>query len=255
MRLARGVLAVACLGAGLWLMLRALGLLAVVLHGAGRWWPAFLLAGGMAILLRSLKPGPHIAVSVGLLGAGFLAFAITHGIISDRVWPFVAAGGLITAGIILAWLAVRTHPDSATVRSEQISVLFRAAEITLRSTELERVRVFLLCGHLELDLKDTVPPEQRRDAPLMVDVTAWVGNVHVKVRPEVRLINHKAFVLRLTHKIQVGVLAEKQTRTAQLVVATLAFFGDVEVKRETSDADSGVAGNQLEPGSHRPATW
>lgn len=67
MRSTRGALAVACLLAGLWLMLRALGLLAVVLYGAGRWWPAFLLAAGVAILLRSVKPGPPCRMRVNPL--------------------------------------------------------------------------------------------------------------------------------------------------------------------------------------------
>jgi hypothetical protein len=254
MRLARGVPAVACLLAGLGLMLRALGLLAVVLHGAGLWWPAFLLAAGVAILLRFVKPGPHIAVSAGLMGAGCIAFAVTRGIITERVWILVAAAGLISAGLILARLAASARPDGANGRTERISVLFRAARLPLKSADAEQVKIFLLCGHLELDLKDAIPPGQRRDAPLMIEITAWAGNVKLLVWEGVEVLNHKAFVLQFRHPIQMGVLNEERTRTAQMVATTLAFFGDVESKEVPLDADFGAPGNLPGPENRRPAT-
>lgn len=246
MRLAWGALGVACLLAGVWLILRALGLSGAVLHGAGRWWPAFLVAGGVAILLRSVKPGPHVVVSVGLIVAGGLAFAITRGVLSSHALPFIAAGGLITGGMIMAWLAATAQPDNVTRSTERITVLFRPAEVRLSSAERKRVRVFLLCGHLELNLEDAIPPRQRRKSPLMIDVTAWAGNVHVVVASGVGVLNHKAFVLRLNRRLQMGVLPDKRALAAQVIVGTLAFLGDVDVKvKEASQADSRVRGDLL----------
>lgn len=230
MRLVRSALAVSCLLAGLWLILRALGLLLVVLHSAGRWWPTFLLAAGVAILLRSFKPGPHVAASVGLIGAGCMAFAITRRIIAKDVWTFVLAGGLIFVGIMLIYFTVSTRSDGTKDDTGRISVSFRAAEIMLKFAELKRIRVFLLCGRLELDLRDAIPPGQRRDAPLMIEITAWVGNVRLLVPAGVHVVSHEAFVLRFRKPIQLSVLdeQEEETMTAHVVAATLAFFGKVE---------------------------
>jgi hypothetical protein len=242
MRLAWGVLAVACLVAGLWLMLRALGLVEVVLHGASHWWPTLLLAAGVAILLRSVKPGPNIAVSVGLMAAGGIAFAITNSVIAERVWIFITAGGLILTGLILTRMAAGTRPHGTDDRTQRILVLFRAAEVIPESDELMQVKVFLLCGYLELDLRNVISPEQRRNTPLMVEITAWAGNVRVLIQPRVRRLNHKAFSLRLRNQVQPSVLDDQDTRTVQVVTTSLAFFGDVKFKEMPLSVDSASAG-------------
>ncbi len=246
MRLAWGAVAVACLLAGLWLMLRTLGLVEVVLHGASHWWPALLLAAGVAILLRSVKPSPNIAVAVGLMAAGCIAFAITNVVIAERVWIFVAAGGLIIIGLISTRIAASPRAHSADDPTQRVSVLFRTAAITPESAQLKQVRVFLFCGYLELDLRKVISPEQFRNAPLMVEITTWIGDVRLLVQPGVRRLDHKAFALRFKDTIKPGVLDEEETRSVQVVATTLAFFGDVEFKEMPLSVDSAAAGNGRE---------
>jgi hypothetical protein len=229
-----------------------------VLHGAGRWWPAFPLAAGLAIFFRSIKPGPHIksgphiAVAIGLISAACIAFAITRGLVAERIWIFVAGGGLIFAGIIFAHLAAITRSDDAKGRTERITVLFGAAEITPESAKLERIRAFLFCGHLELNLKKVVPPGQSRDDPLMVEVTAWAGTAKLLIWEGTGKLNHKAFVMGF-RSIHTNVLDEEQIKTEQVVATSLAFFGDVEFKELPTDDNSGAPGNQPGPGDLRPA--
>jgi hypothetical protein len=249
MRLVRGALAAGCFLAGLWLMLRALGLSGVVLHGVARWWPAFLLLAGVSILARSVRPGPHTAVAGGLICAGCVAFAATRGVMTGRAWTFVAAAGLMAAGAISAWMNVSARPDRTASPFPRIVVLFRAASFTPLSSELEWVRVFLLCGRLHLDLTEAVRPGHDRDA-IRVDITSCVGNVHVGVLPDVEVVNHKAFVMRLRHRIQTSVLDEDQSDTADVVVGTLAFFGDVlvlEPQKAIAVASGPVSGGQNKP--------
>jgi hypothetical protein len=181
------------------------------------------------------------------MATGCLAFAITRGVPSGRALSFIAAGGFIGGGIIMARLATTARPDNVTRSTERITVLFRPAGIRLPSVECKRVRVFLLCGHLELNLEDAIPFGQRRRSPLMIDVTAWAGNVNVVVASGVEVLNHKAFVLRLNRRIQMGVLPDKRASAAQVIVGTLAFLGDVEVNvKEASPAGSRVPGDLLE---------
>jgi hypothetical protein len=247
MRLAWGALAVTCLLAGLWLLLRALGLVEAVLHGAGHWWPALLFVAGMAILLRSVKPGPNIAVPVGLMAAGCIAFAITNVVvIAERVWIFIAAGGLIIIGLISTRIAASPRPHSTDHLTQRVSVLFRSAEITPESVSLRQVRVFLLCGYLELDLTKVISPEQFRNTVLMVEITAWIGNVKLLVQPGVKSLDHKAFALRFRNTIGPSVLDEEEIRKVQVVATTLAFFGDAEFRETRPSADSSAAGNRQE---------
>src|SRR5260370_24455892 len=124
MRLVRGALAAACFLAGLWLMLRELGLLGVVLHEVGRWWPTFLLLAGVAILARSVRLGPHTAVSVVLMCAGCVAFASTRRVLTGRVWTLVAAGGLMAAGMVSVWMRVSTRSDRGASRTGMVGGLF-----------------------------------------------------------------------------------------------------------------------------------
>jgi hypothetical protein len=254
MRLTWGALAAACLVAGSYIMLRTLGLLAVVLHGVQRWWPALLLAAGVAILLRSVKPGPNIAVAVGLMSAGCIAFTITNGIIAQRAWIFVASGCLIFTGLIFIRLAVRARPHHADGPTDRISVLFRATQITPESVQLKQLKVFLLCGYLELDLRKLVSPGQHRDTLLMVEITAWVGNVKLLVHPETKRLDHKAFVVRLRNRVHPSVLDENDTTMVQVAAVTLGLFGDTQFKEMPPNADPGAAGNESEPGNLRPAT-
>jgi hypothetical protein len=132
-------------------------------------------------------------------------------------------------------------------------VLFRAIEVTPKSAKLEQISIFLLCGHLELNLKEAIRPGKHRDAPLMVEITAWAGSVKLLIWKGVGNLNHKAFVLRFRHPIQMGVLDEEQTRTAQVVATSLAFFGNVEFREEPLREDSSAPGNPLGPGNLRPA--
>ena len=112
MRLAKGIAAAACFLVGLWLTLRAAGLLTAVLHAVPRWWPALSAAAGAAILVRSPGPGPHRRVSIALLGASGLAFAIVHHAITRIAWPFAAGAGLMAAGLALAYLTARAGSPS-----------------------------------------------------------------------------------------------------------------------------------------------
>jgi len=259
MRLAWGALAVACLLAGLWVMLRALGLVEVVLHGATHWWPALLLVAGVAVLLRSVKlllsvkPGPNLAVAVGLMGTGCLAFAITRGLVTNRIWTFVLAGALISAGLILIRLAARTRIHDTEARTQRVSVLFQTTELALKSAKLDQVRVLLFCGYLELDLRKLVPPGTHRDEPLMIEITAWAGTVKLLIPPGVAKIDHKAFVLRFRNPVQPSVLDKEYVSTAQVVAVTLGLFSDVQF-REMPIADPTAPGSEPEPGHLRPAT-
>lgn len=254
MRMARGALAVVSVGAGLWLMLRALGLLTVTGHDIERWWPALLLASGVAILLRSVRPGPHVAAALGLIGAGGVAFAIIRGAVPVHIWIFVASGVLICTGLALAFLSVKPHHRQADGRAEQIRVMFRAATSTPGTADLERIRALVFCGQLELDLRDIIPPGARRDRPLMVEITTWLGDVRVLAWEGVDIIDHKAFVLQLGKAIRAGFLDQDVNESAQIVVATLAFFGRVEVKRIRLNAASDPRGSGPELDRHRPAT-
>jgi hypothetical protein len=227
-RLTRGAIAAACFSAGLWLLLRTLGLLGITAREAGRWWPALLLTAGAAILARSVRPGPHTAVAVGFLCAGGLAFATTRGLVAGRAWAFAAAGGLMAAGAASAWGSVSARPGPAASRTPVILVVFRAARFRPQSSGLDGVKIFLFCGRLDLDLAD-VSPGRDRD-PLMIDITAWAGSVHVTVRPDIHVVNHKAFVMRFRNRLQAGILAEEQMAAADVVAATLAFFGDVLIE-------------------------
>jgi hypothetical protein len=255
MRLAWGALALACLLAGLLLTLRTLGLVEVVLHGAGHWWPALLVAVGVAILLRSVKPAPNIVVAVGLMVAGCIAFAVTNVVMPERVWILVAAGWLILAGLIFTCMAARTRPHDTGRLTKRISVLFRAAEVTPESAELQQVKVFLFCSYLKLDLSKILSPTQLRNAPLMIEITAWIGNVELLVPPEVEWFDHKAFVLRIRNRVPPKVLGAEDISTAQVVAATLAFFGDAEFKKMPSSADSGAAGSGSGLDHLRPASY
>jgi hypothetical protein len=238
MRLVLGALATVCLLTGTALILRTTGLLTAAGHGAGQWWPAFLLAAGVAIILRSVKLGPHIVVSIGLMGGGGLAFAITHHVASGRMWVFVATGGLVVIGIVMAGLAANAPANDDVGKSRRIFILLRAAELTLRSSDLDQVRVFLICGRLELNLEKAISPKQRRDSPVMVDVTVWIGKVQVIIQPGVESVDHKAFVMRFNRPLKLGILTEEKARRALVIVASLAFFGNVEIKEATGTAAS-----------------
>lgn len=243
MRLVRGVLATVCLLTVIVLMLRTAGLLAAVGHGAGRWWPAFLLGAGLAIMLRSVKPGPHMVVSVGLLGGGGLAFAVTHRVVPDRIWTFAAAGGFVVAGIVLAGISANSRGQGDIGKSGRIFILLRAAELTLRSPDLTRVKILLICGSLELNLENAIWPKQHRDAPVMVDVIAWIGKVRIIVQQGVGSVDHKAFVMQINRPLKYGILTEEQMRNsdALIVVSSLAFFGNAEIK-EVTGASASVPG-------------
>jgi hypothetical protein len=129
---------------------------------------------------------------------------------------------------------------------------FRAASFKPQSFELGLIRVFLFCGRLDLDIADSVQPGQDREV-VLINITALAGKVHLLVRPDIDVFNHKAFLLRFRHGIQSGVLDDKTLEENDVVASTLAFFGDTMVTvAETQDLTSGVPGTL--PGHfHRPA--
>ena len=240
MRSITGALSVACFLAGLWLTLRMLGLLGVILHGIGRWWPILLIAAGLAIIVRSVRLGPHTVVSASLILAGGAAFAITRGFMTGRIWTFAAAAGLMAAGVILAWISVQLRTGQATSQSAVKWIFFRAGAFMPGSSDLERVRVFLLCGSLELDLRRAVSAGARQNV-VMIDITAWVGKVNVIVPPDTYVVDHKAFVMRFTKRVQAGFLDEDEMDRADVVASTLAFFGDGHFVFKPVDGRSALA--------------
>ena len=138
------------------------------------------------------------------------------------------------AGIILAWSGVKAGPAPPNSLSAVKLVLFRTETYAPSSAELKRLKVFLLCGNIELDLRSSVTRGASRNA-FMIEITACAGRVNIVTLPDVEIIDHKAFVMRLTRRIQAGFLDEKQMRNADVVAATLAFFGDVGVTKMTMD--------------------
>jgi hypothetical protein len=224
MRLAKGIAAVACFLVGLWLTLRAAGLLTTVQHAVPRWWPALPAAAGAAILVRSPGAGPHRRVAIALLGASGLAFAIIHHAISLTDWPFAVSAGLMAAGVVLAYLATRPSQES---NSDQRTVLvFRSAKISPTAADLLRIRIYIFCGRLELDLRECLPPGRRPDYPLMIEITACLANAKVIAHPKTTY-HHEAFVMRFGRPIRGKVLFDTVNRNAPAIVASLAFFGRV----------------------------
>lgn len=228
MRLAKGIAAVTCFLVGLWLMLRAAGLLTAVLRAVPRWWPALPAAAGAAILVRSPAAGPHRRVAIALIAASGLAFAIVHHAIALTDWPFVVSAGLMATGAGLACLAVRADTASVTDQTQRIAVAFRSARMRAASADLARIRVYLFCGRLELDITDFLSTKSLRDEPLMIEVIACLGNVTV-VPPDRTVYHHKAFVMRLGQSADGEALREEGIDKMRAVVASMAFFGDVTV--------------------------
>lgn len=227
MRLAKGIAAVACFLVGLWLTLRAAGLLTAVLHAVPSWWPALPAAAGAAILVRSRRRGPHTAVSVGLIAASCVAFAITRHLIAVSVWPFAAGAGLMAAGLALAYLATRLSSRAEKDRTQRIVMAFRLARVPTVSADVARIRVYAFCGRLDVDLRDCLSPGSLRDYPLMIEIVACLASVSLIAHPDVLIYRHQAFVMRFAHPIRHEVLSDEDTDNAAAVVATLAFFGGV----------------------------
>jgi hypothetical protein len=228
MRLAKGIAAVACFLVGLWLTLRAAGLLTAVLHAVPRWWPALPAVAGAAILVRSRRPGPHTAVAVALIAASGLGFAIVHHVTTRIAWPFAAGAGLMAAGLALAYLTARAASARVTDHTQRIVVALKSAQVPAASADLARIRVYLFCGRLELDISDCLSPGLRRDEPLMIEVVACLGNVTV-VPPDRTVYHHKAFAMRLGQSADGEALREEGIDKMRAVVASMAFFGDVTV--------------------------
>ena len=257
MRAFRSALSVACFITGLVLLLRLLGLLEAVPHGISHWWPALPGIAGVAILARSFRPGPHIVVSGGLILASGIAFAATHRFITERTWVFAGAGGLMLAGIMLALSSVRARSAAASSPSAVKRVLFRTETFVPSPAELERLKVFLMCGNIELDLRNFITPGAPRDI-FLIDITACAGKVKIVLLEGTKIVDHRAFVMRLTKPIQAGFLEEEQMEDADVMAATLAFFGDVHVEVRTTDGQlipaSNAPGALSGPGGHAPAT-
>jgi hypothetical protein len=228
MRLAKGIAAVACFLVGLWLMLRAAGLLTAALSAVPRWWPALPAVAGAAILVRSRRRGPHTAVSVGLIAASGVAFACIHHLIVVTSWPFAVSAGLMTVGLALGYLARRSSPTTGT--DQRISVAFRSTQIFTTSPGLTRIRVYVFCGRLDLDIRECLSPGSFRDEPLMIEIVACLANVTLVAHPDVHIHRHEAFVMRFRHPVHGGLLFDEDTYNATAVVATMAFFGGVNLR-------------------------
>jgi hypothetical protein len=248
MRLAKGIAAVACFLVGLWLMLRAAGLVTAVLSAVPGWWPALPAAAGAAILVRSPGAGPHRRVAIALLGASGLAFAIVHHAIALGAWPFIASAGLMAAGLALAYLATRASPASGTTRSQRVVVAFRSAASPAVSADVARIRAYVFCGRLELDIRACLPPGSFPEEPLMIEIVACLANVAVVAHPGVVIHPHEAFVMRFRHSVRGAVLGRAETSSADAVVATIEFFGSVTGPWRNPTAVS--PGNQSEGSSH-----
>jgi hypothetical protein len=233
MRLAKGIVAVACVIVGLWLMLRAAGVLTMILRTVPRWWPTLPLVFGTAILIRSPRPGPHRGASALLIGFSCIAFAIVHHVIAVSVWPFAVGACLVAAGLVLAYRASRTFPAKETGRSQRVVVAFRsAAALPERSPDLARIQVHVFCGRLELDTRECLPEGWVPDEAVMIDITVCLGNVTVVRHPKVRIDHHEAFAMRLSRPVRGGVLNDEETHQAPAVAATLAFFGSVDLREQ-----------------------
>ena len=255
MRLARNILAAACLLAGGWLLLRTLGLLSRAETEAGHWWPAIPLALGTVILIRSLKPGPQVAAAAGLMLAGGAAFATTHRLIAGRYWTLAGAAGLIAAGALWTWANRVSGARHARSPTPTIVVLFRAAEFTPATPDLERIEVFLFCGRLDLHLEDAVRPGDDRDT-VMIDITSWAGRVKITVAADVPTYSNDAFVKRFRSPVRTRIFDDDQTDMADVTVSTLALFGGTEVMAATTPRDLSPQSSNALPGPSRrpPAT-
>ncbi|HEY7265725.1 MAG TPA: hypothetical protein VH589_30095 [Trebonia sp.] len=229
MRLAKGIAATACFLVGLWLMLRAAGLLTAILQSVPRWWPTLPLAAGAAILVRSRRLGPHTAVSLVLIAASSLALAIIHHRIAVTAWPFGASAGLMAVGLSLAYVAIRSSSRPRDNRTQRIVLAFRSARLPAASADLVRIRVYAFCGRLDLDLRDRLVPGSLRD-PLMIEIMACLANVTLVAHPDVLIYRHEAFVMRFAHPVRGEVLSDEDAYNAAAVVATLAFFGGVNLR-------------------------
>jgi LiaF transmembrane domain len=227
MRLVKGIAAMACFVVGVWLTLRAAGLLTAVLHAVPRWWPALPAAVGAAILARSRRSGPHTAASLVLIAASCVAFAITRHLIAVSVWPFAAGAGLMAVGLALAYLATRPSSRAEKYRSQRIVMAFRPARVSMVSADVARIRVYALCGRLDVDVRDCLSPGSLRDYPLMIEIVACLASVSLIAHPDVLIYRHQAFVMRSPRSVRHQVLSDEDTYNAAGVVATLAFFGDV----------------------------
>jgi hypothetical protein len=236
MRLAKGIAAVACFLVGLWLTLRAAGLLTGVLHAVPRWWPALPAAIGAAILVRSRRPGPHTAVSLVLIAASGAAYVIIHHLITATTWPFAVGAGLMAVGLALTYLTVRPSSRPRDVRKQRIVMAFRSAMLPAASADLARIRVYMFCGHLELDIRECLPPGSFPDEPLMIEIVTCLGNVTLVAYPGLTIHHHKAFVMRFGYPADSAILYDEDTTDAAAVVATLSFFGNVTVRQRNPTA-------------------
>jgi hypothetical protein len=236
MRLAKGIVAAACFLVGLWLMLRAAGVLTAVLSAVPRWWPALPAAAGAAILVRSRRPGPHTAVSLVLIAASGITFVIIHHLITTTTWPFAVGAGLVAAGLALAYLTVRSSSRPRDARTQRIMTAFRSAVRPAASADLARIRAYVFCGRLELDIRECLPPESFPDEPLMIEIVTCLGNVTLVAYPGLTIHHHKAFVMRFGYPADGAVLYDEDTADAAAVVATLAFFGNVTVRQRNPTA-------------------
>ncbi|MGZ3640406.1 MAG: hypothetical protein ACXVCX_21440 [Ktedonobacterales bacterium] len=234
MRAFRLALSVACFVAGLVLVLRLLGLLEAIPHGISHWWPALPGLAGVAILARSFRPGRHYVVAGGLLLASGIAFASIHGFMTERTWVFAGAGGLMIAGIVLAWRSITVRSAPAGSRSAVKRVLFRAETFTPSSAELERLKVFVMCGNIKLDLRGIIVPGAPRDV-FWIDITACAGKAKIVLLKDTVYVNHEAFVLRLGKPLEKGFLDEEESNEADVVMATLGFFGGVDIEKKATD--------------------
>ena len=188
-------------------------------------------------------------MAIALLGASGLAFAIVHHAIAFTDWPFAVSAGLMAMGLVLAYLTARADTASVTDQTQRIVVAFKSVRMPAASADLARIRVYLFCGYLELDITDFLSQKSLPDEPLMIEVVACLGNVTV-VPPDRTVYHHKAFAMRFGQSADGEALREEVINKMRAVVASMAFFGDVTVPRlnePTAPPDSFSAQGNPDP--------
>ena len=243
MRLVRVALGAGCLVAGLCLSLWTLGLLNDIGRHANWWWPSLPATVGAALLIRSPRRGPHVGIALALAGTTTLIYVTSAGLMTDRTWSLTGAGVLIVTGIILGAPVVRNAAGNAP--PERVILILKRKRILAHSGR-DYLKAVIVLGVLDLDLRPALPAGQRGDDPFTVEITAFAGRTNVTIPPDVSVLDHRAFEMRFGRRGQGAVLDEDDILDADVVLASISFFGAVDV-RTRSRSDLAAPGNLLAP--------
>src|SRR5262249_46134558 len=150
----------------------------VNLDGFGRFWPLLLIGIGIVKVRQPLEDGQR-AVGTALLLVGGVFQLL--GILSwGRAWPLLLVG----AGARLLWPAIENPRDSepAPSTSPFVSqlVFLGGCKRILRVADFRGGHVTAVLGGIELDLRQC----RMTSSPVVLDVVAFWGGVHLKVPPE-----------------------------------------------------------------------